>query len=131
MPAYMLDTDTVSFALRGRGDVGSRLLAHRPSEVCISSITLAELRFGVEAKRSPTLRKLVDTFVSSVAVVAFDQEAANRFGAVAVMLRRRGQPIGTFDTLVAAHALSRGLTLVTNNSAHFQRVHGLNVENWL
>jgi tRNA(fMet)-specific endonuclease VapC len=131
MPAYMLDTDTVGFALRGQGEVGSRLLAHRPSEVCISSITLAELRCGVEAKRSKRLAGLVDTFVVSVTVLAFDAEAADRFGPVATMLRRRGQPIGTFDTLVAAHALSRGLILVTKNSAHFQRVHGLNTESWL
>jgi tRNA(fMet)-specific endonuclease VapC len=53
MPRYMLDTDTVSFALRGQGRVAARLLEHRPSDLCISSITLAELRFGAEARRSP------------------------------------------------------------------------------
>ena len=51
MPEYMLDTDTVSFALRGEGQVGARLLEHRPSQLCISSITLAELRFGATARR--------------------------------------------------------------------------------
>lgn len=127
----MLDTDTVSFALRGQGAVAARLLAHRPSELCISSITLAELRFGAEARRSRKLHGLVDTFVSSVAVVAFDQAAADRFAPVAAALARRGEPIGTFDTLMAAHALSLGLTFVTNNARHFQRVHGLKTENWL
>ena len=97
MPAYMLDTDTVSFALRGRGAVASRLLEHRPSEICISSITLAELRFGAEARRSRKLHGLIDTF----------------------------------DTLMAAHALSRGLMFVTNNSKHFQRGRGLKTENWV
>jgi tRNA(fMet)-specific endonuclease VapC len=131
MPKYMLDTDTVSFALRGRGAVASCLLEHLPSEICISSITLAELRFGAEARRSRKLHRLIDTFIGSVTVIPFDQPAADRFAPVATALARRGEPIGTFDTLMAAHALSRGLTFVTNNSKHFQRVRGLKIENWL
>ena len=131
MPKYMLDTDTVSFALRGHGNVASRLLEHRPSEICISSITLAELRFGAEAKRSRKLHKLIDTFIASVSVISFDQSAADRFALAASGLARRGEPIGTFDTLLAAQALAGGLTLVTNNSKHFQRVAGLKLENWL
>jgi tRNA(fMet)-specific endonuclease VapC len=131
MPEYMLDTDTVSFALRGHGRVGARLLEHRPSQLCISSIALAELRFGAETRRSRTLHRLIGTFVESVEVVAFDQPAADRFAAVAASLTRRGAPIGTFDTLMAAHALSLGLTFVTNNTQHFARVAGLNTEHWL
>lgn len=131
MPRYMLDTDTVSFALRGRGQVATHLLQHRPSEICISSITLAELRFGAEARRSRKLHGLISTFVDAVAVVPLDQRAADRFAAVAASLARRGEPIGTFDTLIAAHALSLGLTLVTNNSKHFERVAGLKTENWI
>ncbi len=131
MPRYMLDTDAVSFALRGQGRVASRLLEHRPSELCISSITLAELRFGAEAKRSRKLHSLISTFVGAVAVVAFDQVAADRFAAVATSRARRGEPIGTFDTLMAAHALSLGLTFVTNNLKHFARVAGLKAESWV
>ena len=131
MLKYMLDTDTVSFALRGRGGVASRLLEHRPSEICISSITLAKLRFGAEARRSRKLHRLIDIFVGSVMVIPFDEAAADRFAPVAAALARRGEPIGTFDTLMAAHALSRGLTFVTNNSKHFQRVGGLKTENWV
>ena len=131
MLRYMLDTDTVSFALRGQGRIPARLLEHRPSEICISSITLAELRFGAEAKRSRKLHGLIGTFVDSVAVVPFDQPAADRFATVAASLARRGEPIGTFDTLIAAHALSLGLTFVTNNAKHFQRVAGLKTENWI
>ena len=130
MLKYMLDTDTVSFVLRGRGGVASRLLEQRPSEICISAITLAELRFGAEARRSRKLHRLIDTFVGSVAVVPFDQPAADRFAPVTAALARRGEPIGTFETLMAAHALSRGLTFVTNNSKHFRRVGGLKAENW-
>jgi tRNA(fMet)-specific endonuclease VapC len=130
MPEYMLDTDTVSFALRGRGQVGARLLEHRPSQLCISSITLAELRFGAEARGSQRLHRLVSTFVESVEVVPFDRRAADRFASVAAALARRGAPIGTFDTLMAAHALSLGVTFVTNNTQHFRRVLGLRTENW-
>ena len=96
MPRYMLDTDTVSFALRGKGRVATHLLEHQPSEICISSITLAELRFGAEARRSRRLHSLIATFVDAVVVVPFDQRAADRFAAVAASLARRGESIGTF-----------------------------------
>jgi len=131
MPDFMLDTDSVSWALRGQGAVASRILDHRPSQLCVSSITLAEMRFGADAKASRKLHRLIDTFVGDVAVLPFDQAAADRFGSVALALARRGEPIGTFDTLIAAHALSRGLTLVTNNTKHFQRVGGLKTANWV
>lgn len=107
------------------------MLEHRPSQLCISSITLAELRFGADAKGSRKLHGLIGTFVQSMAVMPFDQAAADRFGPVANALAKRGEPIGTFDTLIAAHALSLSLTLVTNNTKHFQRVTGLRTANWV
>ena len=130
MPQYMLDTDTVSFALRGHGRVAARLLEHRPSELCLSSITLAELRYGAEIRRSRKLHRLISTFVEAIEVMSFDQSAAGRFAVVAAALARRGEPIGTFDTLMAAHALSLRLTFVTNNVRHFRRIVGLETENW-
>jgi predicted nucleic acid-binding protein len=66
MPHYMLDTDTVSFALRGQGRVAARLLDHRPSQLCMSSITLAELRFGAETRRSRKLHNLISTFAEAI-----------------------------------------------------------------
>lgn len=131
MPRYMLDADTVSYALRGHGRVGTRLLEHRPSEVCISAITLAELNFGAEAKQSQKIRRAIRRFTNDIAVVPFDEASAERFGVVAAALATRGQPIGLYDTLVAAQALSMGLTVVTNNTRHFSRVPGLAVENWV
>ena len=131
MPEYMLDTDTVSFALRGQGGVAARLLEHRPSQLCISSITLAELRYGAEARRSRKLHRLIGTFVEAVEALPFDQSATGRFGVVAAALARRGEPIGTLDALIAAHALSLGLTFITNNTRHFARVPGLTIENWV
>jgi tRNA(fMet)-specific endonuclease VapC len=130
MSRFMLDADTVSYALRGQGQVGARIVAHRPSEICLSSITLAELRFGAESKRSEKLRRAIRGFVKDLAVLAFDEKAADRFALVAAALARRGEPIGTFDTLLAAHALSLGLTVITNNTKHFSRVPGLALENW-
>lgn len=90
---------------------------------------MAELRFGAAAKRSRKLHGVIDTFVESVAVLPFDRAAADRFGPVASALANRGEPIGTFDTLVAAHALSCDLVLVKNNTKHFQLVAGLKLEN--
>jgi tRNA(fMet)-specific endonuclease VapC len=130
MPRYLLDADTVSYALRGQGHVAARLLEHRPSELCISAITLAELNFGAEAKRSQKIRRAIRNFTKDIAVLSFDEASAERFAAVAVALATRGQPIGVYDTLVAAQALSLGLTVVTNNTRHFSRVQGLAVENW-
>jgi tRNA(fMet)-specific endonuclease VapC len=131
MSGFMLDTDTVSFALRGQGHVAARLLDHRPSEICISSVTLAELRYGADMRRSRKLHGLIDAFIEAIGVRSFDQTAADRFGTVATALARQGVPIGEFDTLIAAHALATRLTLVTNNTKHFSRVVGLTTENWI
>ena len=127
---FVLDTGTVSRALRDRGAVAARILEHRPSQLCVSAVTLAELRFGADAKASAALHHLIETFIRPIDVLPFDQAAADRFGVVAASLARRGEPIGTFDTLIAAQALAHGLTLVTNNTKHFQRVAGLKLENW-
>jgi tRNA(fMet)-specific endonuclease VapC len=126
----MLDADTVSYALRGQGNVGARLLEHPPSDLCISAITLAELTFGAEAKRSPRTRRAIRAFMKEIAVVPFDAASAERFAVVATAHATRGQPIGVYDTLVAAQALCLGLTVVANNTRHFGRVPGLAVENW-
>ncbi|PYQ43839.1 MAG: hypothetical protein DMF77_08600 [Acidobacteria bacterium] len=106
MPAYMLDTDTVSFALGGRGRVAERLLEHRPSELCVSSLTLAELRYGADVRRSRRLHRLIDAFVDAIEVTGFDRNAADRFGSLGALLARR-------------------------NEGHFSRVPGLKIESWL
>lgn len=130
MLQYMLDTDSVSFAFRGQGSVGVRLLEHKPSEICISAITLAELRYGAGLRRSRKLHGLIDTFTRDVVVAPFDREAADRYGALASLLAQKGTPIGPYDTLIAAHALALGLTLVTNNFRHFGKVDALKTQNW-
>lgn len=131
MSSYLLDTDTVSYALRGTGNVGATLLALKPSQVAISALTLGELRFGAEKRKSKKLHRLINVFCESVEVFAFDARAAAQFGSLCALLPRRGAPIGVTDTLIAAHAQALGRILVTNNSRHFSKVPGLKLENWL
>jgi len=125
-----MDTDTVSFALRGHVGIVGEISRRKPSELCVSAITVAELRFGADKRRSRKIRAIIDAFVAGVQVVAFDEAAATRFGAVAAGLSDAGVPIGQMDTLIASHSLSIDATLVTNNTKHFAKVHGLRIENW-
>jgi len=127
---FLLDTDTVSYALRGEGGVGARIREHKPSDLAISAITLAELRFGADRKRSRKLHALIDTFAGAVEVAPFDEAAALEFGRIGALLADRGSPIGELDALIAAHAVALRCTLVTNNVRHFARVPGLSIENW-
>jgi len=131
MSLFLLDTDTVSFALRGAGNVATTLLLQTPSQVAISAVTLGELRFGAEKRKSKKLHTLIDVFCGTIEVLPYDGEAAIHFGKLCVLLQRRGTPIGISDTMIAAHAQSAGRVLVTNNVRHFSRVPGLKLENWL
>ena len=128
---FMLDTDSVSYAIRGVGNVGERIVERKPSDLCVSAITLAELRFGVERRKSRKLDLAVAAFLSDIAVIPFDDACAETFGRIAAKLAEAGEPIGESDTLIAAHALTLGLTLVTNNDRHFRRVTGLKITSWL
>lgn len=127
---YMLDTDIISYALRGEGNAGARILEHRPSELCMSAVTLAELRYGAELRGSAKLHKLIDAVMTNISVAPFDADCATRFGELEAELVKRGEQIGSFDTMIAAHALTLGVTLVTNNTKHFLRVGSIDVEDW-
>ena len=126
----MLDTDSVSFVLREQGHVAERVLRHPSADLCISAITLAELRFGADLMHSSRLHGLIDEFIHKIEVLPFDDSCANLYGVIASQLQKQGRMIGKFDVLIAAHAISIDATLVTNNVKHFSRVHGLRVENW-
>jgi tRNA(fMet)-specific endonuclease VapC len=127
---YLLDTDTISYALRGEGQVAARIVRHKPSQLAVSAISVAELRFGADRKKSSRLHGLIDAFVAPLRILPFDQEAAAVFGRVGTLLAERGMPIGDFDVLIAAHAIALKRVLVTNNARHFSRVPGLTTENW-
>ncbi len=99
--------------------------------MCISSVTLGELIYGAECSQQPE-RNLADmeAMTARLDVLPFDSRAASHFGQVRAELRRAGQPIGPYDMMIAGHARSLGLILVTNNLKDFIRVQGLRLENW-
>lgn len=127
---FLLDTDTISFALRGEGGVGEVLRRMSPSRVCTSSVVAGELELGVVRRGSRKLRRALDALYAGLEVIPYDVEAARRYGRLAAALLDDGVTIGVEDTMTAAHALSRGLILVTHNRRHFDRVRGLRVEDW-
>lgn len=129
---YMLDTNICIHVIKNRPETVIRnFLKHEPSELCISSITYAELMHGVEKSQDAERNRVAITlFLSPLSVLEFDNYAAEEYGKVRTELERKGTPIGPMDTLIAAHARSEGLVLVTNNTREFVRVEGLSVENW-
>lgn len=128
----LLDTDTCIFALKGHRHVIDALLAHRRADVAVSVVTEAELRTGAAKSSAPgqTLAR-VERFLAPIQIVPFDSDDAVAYADVRASLESAGTPIGPLDTLIAAQAVRRGLTLVTNNRREFARVRGLRLENWL
>jgi tRNA(fMet)-specific endonuclease VapC len=127
---YLLDTNTVCFAIRGVGGVADRLLAAQPADVAISAVTEAELWYGVVKRGARSLRRAVEAVLSAMTVLPVTTPVARDYGVLRVWLERRGRAIGLADTFIAAHARSEGRTLVTNNTGHFARVPDLIVEDW-
>jgi tRNA(fMet)-specific endonuclease VapC len=100
-------------------------------DIGISSITLAELRFGVEKSRQVEKnRQALDEFILPLELADFDGKAADSYGKVRALLEREGKPIGSMDMLICAHALSLGVTLVTNNTGEFRQVRNLKIADW-
>lgn len=129
---YMLDTNIVIFVIKKRSaDIIKRFLEHEPEDICISSITYAELLHGVENSNAREKNKLaLAMFLSGIQIVPFDMAAAEAYGRIRADLQRKGTPIGPMDTLIAAHAKSLGLIVVTNNTREFSRVQDLDLEDW-
>ena len=100
-------------------------------DICISSITLAELNYGIQKSSNPIKNeKALESFLLPLEVLNFDYGATISYGIIRANLEKKGIPIGSLDTLIAAHAKSKKLTLVTNNEKEFNRVSDLKVENW-
>jgi tRNA(fMet)-specific endonuclease VapC len=128
---YMLDTNASSAVMKNIAPIAGRLGNLPSSTWCISALTAAEHYYGLAKKpEAVRLAQLVDDFLAAATVLEWDHAAAKQLGAVRAALEREGQPIGSYDTLIAAHALARGLVLVTANVREFSRVPGLRVENW-
>jgi tRNA(fMet)-specific endonuclease VapC len=110
----------------------ARLKQHEPGELALSSITLAELCFGIsKSQHGARNAAALDQFLLPLDVVSFDEAAAKVYGRLRATLEAKGTPIGALDTLIASHALSLNATVVTNNTREFLRVEGLRVEDWI
>ncbi len=128
---FLLDTDTCIYTLKQHETVLRKLLSTDRDEVAISVVTEAELRTGAAKSSSPskTLQS-VEAFLGQMTIVDFTSEDAIAYAQIRAKLELAGTPIGPLDTMIAAHAVARNLTLVSNNEREFRRVTGLRVENW-
>lgn len=130
--AWLLDTNIIIAAVKGVPSVRTHLQKVRAVEVLLSPIVLGELEFGAEKSAYPERnRARLQTVIDGFAVIALDVAASRAYGQIRHELERRGLPIGNNDQWIAAQALALGATLVTDNLREFERVPGLQVENWL
>lgn len=127
---FMLDTDTCSFIIRGADSALRRAVQRNADSLCVSAVTVAELRFGAAKKGSERIAEAVSRFLELVDVVPWTEEAADRYADLRNRLEAAGRPIGNMDMLIAASALAEGCRLVTHNRTHFGRIPGLPVEDW-
>jgi tRNA(fMet)-specific endonuclease VapC len=129
----MLDTNICIYLIKQQPPtILERFLAHPVGDIGISSITAAELAYGVSKSRHATKnRHALEQFLAPLEVAAFDQGAAWAYGRLREHLEAKGTPIGSMDMLIAAHALSLGVRLVSNNLREFRRVPGLRLDNWV
>jgi len=129
---YMLDINICSYILKRRPlSVKAHFEQVGTSALCTSTVVLAELYYG--AARHPqghSIRKEIDEFISRLAVMHWDEAAADHYGQIRAAMEKVGTPIGAMDMMIAAHARSQGTTLVSNNIRHFDKVPGLLIANW-
>ena len=132
MLKFMLDTNIVIYVIKRRPLGILEIFNAHAGQMCISSITLAELLHGVE-KSSIILQNMrkVEDFVSRLEVLPYDSSAASHYGDIRANLEKKGTPIGVNDVHIAGHARSEALILVSNNIREFERVEGLRLENWI
>jgi len=133
MIRYLLDTNICIYIIKQHPkQVIEHLRTLLVGDVAISAITLAELEYGAaKSSRPEQNREALIAFTAPLEVLPFDDDASLHYGEIRADLERAGMVIGAMDMLIAAHARSRSLKLVTNNSREFQRIHGLDIENWV
>ncbi len=129
---YMLDTKICIYAIKHKPEkVFLKLQETDPEDVCISSITYAELEHGVEKSASVERNRVaLSLLLSNIERKDFDVKAADEYGKIRADLEKKGTPIGPLDMMIAGHAKSLGLAVVTNNVKEFSRVNGIEVANW-
>ena len=129
---YMLDTNICIYAIKHKPkQVFEKLQQVNPSDVCISSVTYAELIHGVEKSMAVEKNRLaLALLLANINILSFDVNAADCYGKIRAELEKKGTPIGPLDMMIAGHAKSLDYTVVTNNTREFSRVTGLRLENW-
>lgn len=129
---YMLDTNICIYIIKEKPKkVINKFQTLDIGDICISSITLAELEYGVEKSHYTERNRLaLAGFLSSIEVLSFSEKAAAEYGKIRANLERQGNIIGAYDLMIGAHALSKNITLVTNNMKEFKRIPNLSLENW-
>jgi tRNA(fMet)-specific endonuclease VapC len=128
----LLDTNICIDVINAKpAAVLQRFRDYRMGEIGICSVVAAELAYGVAKSGSARNRQALEMFLAPLMILPFDEAAVWAYGDLRSELERRGQPIGALDTMIAAHALSQNATLVTNNLSEFERVPGLQLENWV
>jgi tRNA(fMet)-specific endonuclease VapC len=129
---YMLDTNICIYIIKEKPrKIINKFHTLDIGDICISSITLAELEYGVEKSDYKERNRLALTgFLSSIDILPFSEKAAAEYGKIRATLERQGNVIGAYDLMIGAHALSEKLILVTNNMKEFRRIPDLSLENW-
>ena len=129
---YLLDTNICIYIIKKKPqEVFEKFRKLTLGDVGISSITLAELQYGIEKSSNPAKnREALEKFLTPIEIVDYGYEASVEYGSIRADLERKGTPIGPLDPLIASHARSLELILVTNNVKEFERVEGLRIENW-
>lgn len=131
MLKYMLDTNIVIYVIKRRPPSLRPVFNQHVGQLCVSTITFAELMHGVEKSSMPERNlRTVEDFISRIDVLPYDNDATVHYGDIRADLERKGTIIGVNDLHIAGHARSHGLVLVTNNTREFERVAGLRVINW-
>lgn len=130
---YMLDTNICIYIIKKRAlSLLEKFNSIPKNDFCISVVTYAELQYGIERSSSKKMNQaIIDAFVSRLEVYQWDMEAARLYGKIRTDLEKKGIPIGNMDLMIAAHALSRDCTVVSNNLREFKRVESLSYENWV
>ncbi len=133
MIKYMLDTNICIYIIKKKPiDVIERFRQTEISQVGISSITLSELEYGIVKSSKPDQNRFaLAQFLAPIEILPYGDEAAQQYGRIRAFLEKQGAPIGSLDMLIAAHALSIGCILVTNNEKEFNRIPNLNIDNWV
>ena len=132
MLKYLLDTNIVIYTMKNRpAEVRDIFNAHE-GQLAMSSVTLMELLYGAEKSSAPAKNiHSIETFAARLTVLDYDSPAAQHTGQIRAELAKAGQPIGSYDQMIAGHGRSLGLILVSNNVREFERVPGLRLENWV